>query len=294
MTIKTSVDIRQDALNQLLGYKVVKNYSCSMKGEYRLTMNLNKLDGDILNFKKFVEKFDETMDFLGIRDYQLQRVDLRLDSYEPGFYKQFYKIHRYLISGLAVAYAVKNGYATTGLFSEDKRSVAVRANYFQIEYYNRSVKNFVTDSNDSAKARLEFRTTAKQWNTYRKKLPRQDEIMFIEPEFRRHWKEIFDKAVNALSVASDCYNEILLQRWQGALQQESPRYRNHNSFLRQNADLVFSRRQMIALLKSMEIKNPLKAADNFISRYDIELFLKKDILAIMREIRNSINIYFGK
>ena len=294
MSVKTGADIRQDALNQLSGCKVVKNYSCSTKGEYRLTMNLNKLDGDILNFRRFVEKFDETMDFLGIRDYQLQRVDLRLDSYELGFYEQFYKIHHYILSGLTVAYAIRNGYATTGLFSEDKRSVAVRANYFQTEFYNRTIKNFVTDSNDPAQARLELRTTAKQWNTYRKKLPRQQEIMFIEPEFRRHWKEIFDKAVNALGEATDHYNKILLQRWQEGQEQEPPRYRNHNDFLRQNADLVFNRKQMIALLKSMGVKNPLKAADNFIARYEIELFLKKDISAIMREIRNSINDYFGK
>ena len=294
MTIKTSVDIRQDALNQLLDYKVVKNYSCSTKGEYRLTMNLNKLDGDILNFKKFVEKFDETMDFLGIRDYQLQRVDLRLDSYEPGFYEQFYKIHRYLISGLAVAYAVKNSYATSGIFSEDKRSVAVRANYFQVEYYNRKIKNSVTDGNDPAQARLELRATAKQWAVHRKRVPRQDEIMFIEPEFRKHWKEVFEKALDSLGDATDHYSEILLQRWLEGKGQEPRKYRNHNDFLQQNADLIFTRRQMIALLKSMEIKNPLKAADNFISRYGIELFLKKDISAIMREIRNSVNVYFGK
>ena len=257
-------------------------------------MNLNKFGEDILNFQKFVEKFDETMDFLGIQDYQLQRVDLRLDSCEPGFYERFYKIHRYLLSGLAVAYAVKNSYATSGIFSEDKRSIAVRSNYFQCEFYNRSVKNFVTDSNDSAKARLELRSTAKQWLTYRKQHSRQEEIMFVELEFRKHWKQVFDKAINALGEATDCYNEILLQRWQEGQQQEPCRYKNHNDFLRQNADLVFARKQMIALLKSMEVKNPLKAADNFISRYDIELFLKKDISAIMREIRSSTNDYFGK
>lgn len=247
-----------------------------------------------MHFQRFVETFDEVTDALGIQEYQLQRVDFRLDNYEPGFYEQFYKIHRYLISGLAVAYAIKNSYATSGIFSEDKRSVAVRANYFQVEYYNRKIKNSVTDGNDPAQARLELRATAKQWAVHRKRAPRQDEIMFIEPEFRKHWKEIFEKAVNALSEASDYYNEILSQRWQTGQQQEPPRYRNHNDFLRQNADLVFNRKQMIALLKSMGVKNPLKAADNFIARYEIELFLKKDISAIMREIRDSINVYFGK
>lgn len=181
--------MRQETLNQLLGSKAVKNYSYSTRGEYRITLNLNRIDKDILKFQKFIEVFDEAIDSLGIRKYQLQRVDLRLDSYDSEFYERFYKIHRYILSGISTAYVIKNGYTTTGLFSEDKRSVAVRASYFQAEFYNRAVKNFVTNSNDPAQSRLELRTTAKQWAVYRKNFPKQDEILFIESEFRKHWKE---------------------------------------------------------------------------------------------------------
>ena len=257
-------EINQEALKQLMSIRAIKSYRCSLNGEKKfLILNLNKIHGDIFSFREFCQVFTEVKDFLGFQDYHLQRVDFRLDSYEPGFYEKFFKV------------------------------TPLKGPYFQIEYYDRGSKNVVTGNDtEPAQARLEFRSVSKAWTGYRKKYHGMQEIKFIQQEFKESWKKRLEKAIEALEPAEDKFNQVLIARRQAGQAESPKKYRNYIDFLRENQELIFTRRQAVRLLKEINVANPKKAVDNFVDRYRPELFLKKEISKVRQEIQKSTRDYF--
>ena len=258
-----------------------------------LILNLNKIHGDIFSFREFCRVFGEVKDFLEFQNYYLQRVDFRLDSYEPGFYEKFFKANRYLLSGFDCAFTLKNRYKTEDLYSEKNLSLALKGPYFQTEYCDRRSKNVVTDNiAELAQARLEFRSLSKIWIGYRRRYPGMEEIRFIEQEFQEAWRKRLEKAIEALEQAEDKFKQISISKWQTGQAEVPKKYRNYIDFLRENQDLIFTRRQAVRLLKEINIANPKKAVDNFVDRYRPEFFLKKEISKIQREIKKTTRNYF--
>lgn len=277
-----------------MSIRAVKSYRCSLNGEKKfLILNLNKIHGDIFSFSEFCQVFGEVKDFLGFQDYHLQRVDFRLDSYEPGFYEKFFKVTRYLLSGFDNVFILKNGYRTEDLYSTKNLSLALKGPYFQIEYYDRGSKNAVTGNvTEPARSRLELRSLSKLWAAYRKKYPGMQGIEFIQQEFLKTWRKRLEKAIESLEPAEDKFNQVLIARWQAGQAESPKKYRNYIDFLRENQELIFTRRQAVRLLKEINVANPKKAIDNFVDRYRPELFLKKEIFKVKREIEKSTRNYF--
>lgn len=237
--------------------------------------------------------FSEIKDFLGIQNYQLQRVDFRLDNYKAGFYEKFFKVIRYLLSGFDNAFILKNGYRTEDLYSTKNLSLALKGPYFQTEFYDRRSKNVVTGNvTEPAQARLEFRSVSKAWTGYRRKYPDMQEIRFIQQEFQEAWRKRLEKAIEALEPAEYKFNQVLIARWQAGQAESPKKYRNYIDFLRENQELIFTRRQAVGLLKEINVANPKKAIDNFVDRYRPEFFLKKEIFKVKREIEKSSKDYF--
>lgn len=296
LQIWTEEEVNQEALKQLMSIRAVKSYRCSLNGEKKfLILNLNKIHGDIFSFREFCQVFTEVKDFLGFQDYHLQRVDFRLDSYEPGFYEKFFKVTRYLLSGFDNVFILKNGYRTEDLYSTKNLSLALKGPYFQTEFYNRRSKNVVTGNvTEPAQARLEFRSVSKAWTGYRRKYLSMQEVRFIQQEFQVAWKKRLEKAIEALEPAEYKFNQVLIARWQAGQAESPKKYRNYIDFLRENQELIFTRRQAVRLLKEINVANPKKAIDNFVDRYRPELFLKKEILKAQREIQKSTRDYFRK
>lgn len=292
LQIWTHEEVNQEALKQLMSIRAIKSYRCSLNGEKKfLILNLNKIDGDIFSFREFCQVFTEVKNFLGIQSYHLQRADFRLDSYEPGFYEKFFKVTRYLLSGFDSAFILKNGYKAEDLYSTKNLSLALKGVRLQLEYYDRNSKNVVTSNvTEPAQARLEFRSLPKIWGGYRRKYPDTKEIKFIQQEFQKAWRKRLEKAIEALEPAEYKFNQVLIARWQAG--QADKRYRNYIDFLRENQELIFTRRQAVGLLKEIGITNPKKAIDNFVDRYRPELFLKKEIFKVQREIQKSTRDYF--
>lgn len=289
LQIWTEEEVNQEALKQLMSIRAIKSYRCSLNGEKKfLILNLNKIHGDIFSFREFCQVFTEVKDFLEFQDYHLQRVDFRLDSYEPGFYEKFFKVTRYLLSGFDNAFILKNGYKAEDLYSTKNLSLALKGVYFQIEYYDRRSKNVVTGNvTEPAQARLEFRSLPKIWGGYRRRYPGMEEIRFIEQEFQEAWRKRLEKAIEALEPAEYKFNQVLIARWQAGQAESPKKYRNYIDFLRENQELIFTRRQAVRLLKEINVANPKKAIDNFVDRYRPELFLKKEISKVRQEIQKS-------
>lgn len=296
LQIWTHEEVNQEALKQLMSIRAIKSYRCSLNGEKKfLVLNLNKIHGDIFSFREFCRAFSVVKGFLGIQNYCLQRVDFRLDSYEPGFYEKFFKVTRYLLSGFDNTFILRNKYKTEDLYSTKNLSLALKGPYFQIDYYDRRSKNVVTGNvTEPAQARLEFRSVSKVWTGYRRKYPGMEEIEFIQQEFLEVWRKRLEKAIEALEPAEDKFNQVLITRWQTGQAESPKKYRNYIDFLRENQELIFTRRQAVRLLKEINIANPKKAVDNFVDRYRPEFFLKKEISKVQREIQKSSKDYFRK
>lgn len=127
-------------------------------------INPNKLIGDCHSFTEFEDCFSSILEECGVSDYNLMRVDLRLDSYDSDHYRLYAKLHKYLLSCLAVTYKVRNVYKTENLFSNQLLSMAIKSDYIQCECYNREEKSKLTENHEEkAKSRLEERTLSKSW-----------------------------------------------------------------------------------------------------------------------------------
>lgn len=292
--IVTEEDIDLEALKYLMEVHAVAFFRVSVDGSKKiLVLNLNKIKGDIFSFVEFCRVFEEVKNFLGINGYHLQRCDFRLDSYEKDFYKKFFKIHRYLLAGFNSAFSFRNAYEAQTFFSKEPLSLALKGRDFQLEYYNRATKSFVTGNiSEPAQARLEIRSLSRIWGRYRKKYPEVEELNFIKQEFQKAWTKRLEEAIESLETSENQFNGILLNKWQEDQTSGQKTYRNHNDFLRENQEQIFTRRQAVRLLAQMEIRNPKKAVDNFVDRYKPELFLKREVLKVRQEIQKSIKEYF--
>lgn len=296
LQIKTANSINYEALRTLLNKKVVKRYTtCADNKTKHIILNLNKINNvDIVTFDEFKKNFEETMALLEVKDYSLMRVDLKLDSPEKAFFQEFAKIHLYLLLGMSQAYAVDNRFQSYEPISRKELSTAIKNEYFQAEFYNRNRKNIITkNAMEIAQARLELRSTSRAWRTYRKKSGETAEILYIEEEFTRAWVTRIRKAIDNLDKVQEQCNAALLEKWQQGYRKFPITFRNTMDFLAQNQTTMFTRKQLISLLSQTGCKSPEKSADNFILRYRPELFSEQDINAVVREIKRSINKFFG-
>lgn len=242
-------------------------------------INPNKLTGDILTFSEFEMAFNTILAGAGIDDYSMVRVDMRFDNYDPEHYKEYAKLNRYLISALAVSYAVKNCYRSTNLFSQKQLSVAIKNDKFEIENYDKEQES---DGTDLAKSRLEERS--KRWHD-------KD----LRSEFINHWSLRWDKALKHLDDVQQRYNNALEKIYREGKGAYPRKFRSLTDFLIQYQDCIFCKAQMIDLLSRIPEIGPEKAktrAENHKKRYGIEYFSKKDVETAIEEIKRATIAFY--
>lgn len=281
--------------------KTIKKFSSYSDGTtFSVTLNPNKLEGDILTYGEFRKIFRKILSQMGIQDYNLLRVDFRLDNYEPEHYEKFQKLNRYLISLMAVSRSVKNKYRTTDLFTQKQLSVAIKNEYMELENYDRNAKNEVTGNvTEPAQARLEERTKSRQWRKLRTREPDLSELDRLCKEFMEIWSDRWEKALKCRQQAHDRYNEELVKIYVEGKDTFPVQFRSLTDFLIQYQNCIFCRAQLIDLLTrlkeadpSLEYKDPEKKADNFKRRYGIEYFSLSDVRTAVLEIARATNFFF--
>lgn len=258
-------------------------------------INPNKLHGDLFAFSEFQNTMQAILDASGISSYRFTRTDLRLDNYDEQHYKAFAKLNKYLIAAMALAYSTKNNYKALDLFTENQISVAIKNDYFQLENYDRKHKNKITGNKvEPAKARLEERTTARQWRQiYNDEYANQKINMnLLAHEFLTRWAERWKKARTNLDKVQDAYNEALVKKYHAGLNKKPVQFRSLTDFLIQNQDCIFSSKQMIDLLARLDVKNPKERAKYHKKKYGIEYFSIKDVDYALAEINRATEEYF--
>lgn len=258
-------------------------------------INPNKLDGDLFAFSEFQNTMQAILDASGISSYRFTRTDLRLDNYDEQHYKAFAKLNKYLIAAMAVTYRTKNNYKALDLFTENQISVAIKNDYFQLENYDRKHKNKITGNKaEPAKARLEERTTARQWRQiYNDEYANQKTNMnLLAHEFLTRWAERWKKARMNLDKVQDAYNDALVKKYHAGLNKKPVQFRSLTDFLIQNQDCIFTSKQMIDLLARLGVKNPKERAKYHKKKYGCEYFSIKDVDYALAEINRATEEYF--
>lgn len=263
-------------------------------------VNPNKLLGDCFSFTEFEQSFSSILEECGVGNYNLMRVDFRMDSYESEHYKAYAKLHKYLLSCLAVTYKVKNVYKTENLFSNQLLSMAVKNDYLQCECYNREEKSKLTENHvEKAKSRLEERTVSKSWRLIEsKKIENKSEsnLEDIKREFVTEWYKRWQKAVatDNLKEVWSKYNCDLARIYQEDKAAYPVKFRSLTDFLIQYQDCIFCHWQLVNLLELIGVDKSESRARNHKKRYGIEYFSRSDLKKAVEEIKRATEKFFSE
>ena len=175
-------------------------------------------------------------------------------------------------------------------------TVAIKNDYFELENYDRNHKNQTTgNTTESAKARLEERTTARQWRRLYE-MEYQDaetNMMLLEVEFTKTWFDRWQKARKKLQDVQDAYNDALVKKYRDGLNKKPTQFRSLTDFLIQNQESIFTSSQMVDLLTRLGIENPRARAIYHKKTYGIEYFSLVDVDYAISEIKRATLEYFN-
>lgn len=269
------------------------------KGEIATSkINPNKLVGDALSFSEFRQIMEAILYRSGVDSYRISRADMRFDNYDNDHYRQYFKLHRYLLSAIAITYGVTNRYKTTELITEAPLSIAVKSDGFQVETYNRKHKNMVTgNTGERATARLEERTTGREWQRINREVDFADSdwnMEALQQEFTKEWDKRWKEAKKNLKRVQDTYNDALIEAYKSGLDSKPVQFRSLTDFLIQKQDCIFTSRQMVDLLHRLGVDNPENRAKYHKKKYGIEYFSQEDVNFAIREIRRAALEFFRK
>lgn len=263
-------------------------------------INPNKLIGNCHSFTEFEDCFSSILKECGVSDYNLMRVDLRLDSYDSEHYRLYAKLHKYLLSCLAVTYKVRNVYKTQNLFTNQLLSMAIKNEYIQCECYNREEKSKLTENHEEkAKSRLEERTMPKSWRMIASKKfenNMESNIEDMRREFVKSWSDRWQKSIATANIEAvwSKYNGELARIYQEDKAAYPVKFRSLTDFLIQYQDCIFCHRQLVNLLELIGVDNPGSRARNHKKRYGIEYFSKSDLKKAVDEIKRATEKFFSE
>lgn len=257
-----------------------------------LRVNPNKL-GDIFTFWEFKQRMEMIAKGAGIEHYQIVRADLRFDSYKHEHFEAYLKLHRLLISALAITYKVKNVYTTADLFTWKPLNVAIKNDYFQIENYDRERKSQNTENHlEPAKSRLEERSVGRQFRECVYTTGNLDPMEALRMEFAQNWVARWDQAIANIDLVYERSNIELAKIWRDGKNKKPVPFPNLTAFLCMYENGIYNRKQLVDLLERIGVSNPKIIARNHKARYAPEFFSKGDILRAVNEVKRATAAFF--
>ena len=277
--VTVPVEMRQDGTAKVV-YTPPKDRAKDLNTHIKI--NPNAMNGDLFSFGEYERSIQEIISKLDIHEYRLSRADLRLDSLQEGFFQNFWKLHRYLISGLALEYGVRNRYKTEDLISDDKLSLSVKGRGFQIEFYDKQAE---TNGSDIVMARLEERSLARG----------EASLSDLAFEFGEAWKERWRAALQKLDYVQKVYNTYMHRHYREKVLAHGMKV---NEFLLLNAENFFTRGQMVQFLTEVgNVDNPQRVVKNFKDRYsdkcNLEFYSKADCKHAVDEINRATDAFLS-
>lgn len=262
------------------------NIKCCIKSSSKETsqgiitksvINPNKLFGDVESYSDLELAMDTITGVVGITDYTYSRFDLRFDSYAENYYEDYAKLNKLILSLIAVTYNVTNTYESKNMFSNALLSMSIRNKYFQVECYDKEAES---NGRERATCRLEFRSLGLNTKDIKNK--------FINTWFRR-----LDKSSKSFKKVEQKYNTELARLYHEGVDSIPVKFRSWRDFVLQYQSCIFSKRQLVDLLRRMDIQNPKGKAKEFKDDYHIEFFSQTDINHTIKLIKSAALQYFN-
>ncbi len=278
----------------------ISSISYKSDGTAVLTINPNRIQIDH-NWDQFVKTFRRVLGDLKIpeKGYQINRVDMRLDTTETGFYESYAKVFNYLLALFAVKNKLYNDYRVTGIFSGRQKDSAVKSRHgdIELEYYDRGVKSTQTNNTqDKAQARFEIRSKRRRFTSLRQKFSR--ELDMIKQEFMHTWIHRFGYVIAVRDEVETRLNNELLSEWRATKQDTAVSYRGYVDFILANQQRIVTKQQLINLLRVIlreedNTIDPVKKASNMKTLYSMEFVSRADLEQIIKRIQQSILKFFA-
>ena len=277
--VTVPVEMRQDGTAKVV-YTPPKERENDLNTHIKI--NPNAMNGDLFSFGEYERSMQEIINRLEITEYRLSRADLRLDSLQEGFYEEYWKLHRYLISALALEYGIRNRWKSEDLISDDKLSLAIKGRGFQVECYDKQAE---MNGKGIVMARLEERSLARG----------EASLSDLTMEFGEAWKERWNAALKKLDYTQKVYNAYMHKHYSNKVLAHGLKV---NEFLLINAENFFTRDQMIQFLTEVgNVENPQKVAGNFKDRYskkcNLEFFSQADCKHAVDEINRATDAFLN-
>lgn len=213
-------------------------------------------------------------------EYKIIRADFCFNSQEDN-YEDYKKLHRLLLSCLAKAYKYKNCYHTVDLWEDATLSIAIKKDDAEAENYNKAKQSWGADESSN---RLELRSKKCNCTIYE-----------LSDVIEVKWSKQLDSSIEHFEEVQKEYNCHLEMLYKADLEKDSRdrNYLNLDAFLLQYKDCIFTRKQLIDLLRRFEeVKNPVKKANRFKEKHRIEYFSKADLNVVVRCLKEKMNAFF--
>lgn len=246
----------------------------------KLHINPNKTALGIDKFLNNIRELREEMRTLQIEhdltNSYISRVDFRIDNHDPASYDDFYKINKIIVLLIADALGLnKNSWESKNPTKLKQTTVRAQDINHEVEYYDRWEK---TGEMGLVRARLELRSKLLEC-----------QVKDI-PNLIYKWRKILSSLLTQYANLQQKQNETLLQQWE-CIKKRNPTT-TMSTFILQNADSIFTIRQLADLLEKIGAKDPRGTARQYSYRYKLEFVtpneLKKYIQKIRVELLNFI------
>lgn len=266
--------------------KTVSQKVSSTTGEiyYTLQLNPNKiLPGTMIkSYSEFEAVLEQILKDIeaDVKQVELIRVDLSLNSDYEEDYKLFKKLNKALICGIAEANKVQNCYQSQDLWTCESLSIAIKSNVLECENYNKFLES---KGQVDTKNRLELRS-----------LNIRKGLKYLPSVFKVDWFERLDTAVEHFEAVQQHYNRELVKIWKEDREKKfrDRKFKFLTTFLSVYSECIFTSKQMEALLTEIGVKNPKNTIKKFKENYNIEFFSLKDLKIIVKGIKKVTRNYF--
>lgn len=244
------------------GIKDITTIDELKKGQYRTRINGNEYVGiELLRLPELTYNIDEILEYSNIKDCKYSSVSLGFDFYSDDSFEKYKKLNMYLVNLIQQKYNLEN-----------------YQNDYMYVYFNDLSKN----DDEVAGARLEFT-----------KLQMDSETQFNDIVYLLIF---WNKVLNDLTLYFNSYNQrvnkLLVEKYYNT----DPKVKEWNSiysFVVRHQMMICSRKQLIDLLDSLGVKNPLERAKAYKKYNDLEFFTKGDIEMYCKILKQKLNIYFN-
>ena len=233
---------------------------------------------EILKYSEYEEVMASILEQANVTDYEYDRVDIRLDSYEEN-YQDYFKLNSLLLGLFTMRYMFKNDEPTesAGQITRHKCGVYVKNQQISIDYYDKKKES---ENKYPCKARLEFRAMKLKGKTPK--------------EVADLWFKRLNNALGYYKELQEKYNCGLYQYYLKWLKDNFPKSKGKDKlryFVRENKDCFFTPQQLEAFCELCGVEKPTSRAKSLKRTCGIEFITYSDIKIYVQKIKNAITYF---